>query len=126
MKSKEELRQVINLVREFKGSLTLSYIPQSKMQTPEKVYSLYYGGWNKIEIDDFYRNGKDFIEISESNIDEIIDKVYDCLSDNIGNCIMDALTNLELDDTDLKYFDRDPELFKKFQDEVLRLKNNCN
>ena len=122
---KQEIRDLILLVQKYNGYLTLSYIPQNKIKTPEDTYGLYYGGWTKIEIDKSYRNfgsGVDINDLNSKTIDKAIDDIYTSLNESIGKHIGQALTNLNLDYEDLKYFDRDLELFKKFQDEVRKLK----
>ena len=120
--TKEKLKDLLLLVKQFDGNLTLSYIPKSKIYSVEEVYNLYYSGWNKIEIGLYYNSCEECIEMSNSNIDIIVDKIYDKLTDSVGEFIIPALNNLGLDDVYLKYFDREPELFIKFQEEVLRLK----
>lgn len=122
---KDKLKELIKLVQQFKGYLTLSYIPSSVLDSTKKVYGIYYGGWTKIEIGNSYRDQGEqfsFIDITDENIDDIVDKIYKTLNDSIGNEILQAIDNLKLDTEDLKYFDRDPELFKNFKKEVRKLK----
>ena len=120
--TKKKIKDLVKLVREFDGVLTLNFIPESTIYSTEELNGLYYGGWTHMEIGKYYRNSGECIEITDSNINKIVDKICDCLSDNVGECILKALKNMELDDVNLKYFDREPKLLKKFQKEVLRLK----
>ena len=121
---KDEIKEMIRLIRQFNGQASFSFIPSKKIYSTEDLYGLYYGGWNKIEVGKYFRSGSDFFEIDDSNIDEIVDKIYKKLSDDVGECILKALENLGMDDCNLKYFDRDEAELKKFQEEVLRLKKN--
>lgn len=121
---KEKLKQMIDLVIELNGSLTLSYIPPYKIETPEEAYGIYYSGWNRIEISKNYymvagRSG----EIKDIGIEKLVDNVYELLDTCVGNCIMKALDNFDLDAEVLKYFDRDEDLYNKFKTEVKRLKS---
>jgi hypothetical protein len=122
---KQEIRNLILLVQKYNGYLTLSYLPQREIETPERCQGLYYGGWAKMEIGNSYRNfagGVDIDKLNSETIDKAVDDIYNSLNGCIGKEIGQALTNLELDYEDLKYFDRDPELYKKFKKEVSRLK----
>ena len=124
---KREIRDLILLVKKYNGYLTLSYIPASEIKTTSKAASLYYGGWAKIEIGHSYRNfcgGVSIDELNSETMDKAVDDIYTCLNESIGEHIGQALTNLNLDYEDLKYFDRDPELYKKFKAEVRKLKKN--
>ena len=119
---KNKIKELITLVRQFNGFLTLSYTPSSVLKSTKSLYGIYYGGWSKIEIGEYYTNRGEHIEITDANVDEIAEKIYNVLSDCVGYEIMQALDNLKLDAEDLKYFDRDLELFKKYKKEVRRLK----
>jgi hypothetical protein len=124
---KQEIHNLIKLVQRFNGNLSLSYIPQKKIKTPGDTYGLYHCGWSKIEIGDYYRCGPLYIEnLCDKTIDKAVDDIYITLNDCIGKHIDQALTNLNLDYEDLKYFDRNLPLFQKFQDEVQRLKQQEN
>jgi hypothetical protein len=123
--SKEQIKQTLEMVFNLNGSLTISYIPSSRI-TPEGCYNLYYGGRYKMEIyPEYYRDGSCNLETYEDlgGIDAVIDRIYNNLEDNIGDFIIPALDNLKLDDSDLKYFDRDLDLFNKFKQEINKLKN---
>ena len=124
MITKEKLKQTIELIIELNGSLTLSYVPSSDLKNPKGPYGWYYGGSNKIEISrEFYRAGRLFERIEDlGGVDFVVDDCYKLLTDSVHDYIFPALNNLGLDDTDLKYFDRDKELFKKFKNEINRLK----
>jgi hypothetical protein len=120
---KIRIKELIKIVQEFHGSVRLTYIPQSVIDSTEKLHELYYSGWYELGIGKFYNNNRtELVEITDSNIDEIVDEIYECLSNSVGNEIFKALDNLKLDTEDIKYFDRDPELFEKFKKEVLKLK----
>jgi hypothetical protein len=125
MISREKIFQSVELVRELNGSLSLSYIPSSVLDSSKSVGELYYGGWTKMEVSKTYFNDYGGLDgkIDKIGLNRIIDHIYDRLQDSIGPFIMKALENLNLDDSDLKYFDRDPQLFKRFQEEVLKLKS---
>jgi hypothetical protein len=123
---KIKIKELIKSVRDFNGYLELNYVPSSTLKSTEELASLYYSGARKISLGECYHNGREFVDITESNIDEIVDKVYNTLMDNITYEINQALENLELGDTYIKYFDREPEMYNKFQKEVLRLKELKN
>lgn len=123
MITKERLKQTIELVQELQGELNLIYTPSKVLDSVKDVYNLYYSN-RKITIGSgYYNRGSEYIEFTNNNIDEIVDKIYDVIKDDISDYIMKSLENLELSIEHLKYFDREPELFKKFKDEVLKLKN---
>lgn len=124
MISKDKLRETLLNIRELNGTITLYYVPLNTINSVKDVYGLYYSGRRKIEIGKYLSTGIEYIEITDKNSDEIVDKVYALITDDIGDFIMKALTIMKLDDVDLKYFDREPELFKTFQETVLKLKNN--
>jgi hypothetical protein len=125
---KEEIKTLINLVRKFHSEFKIHYIPLKTIYSAEKLYDLYYGGAYTIIIsskcvsyyktDDWHR-----VDITNSNIDKIADRIYNLLSDNVQDDIVKAIENLGKEGEILKYFDRDKKLFKKFQAEVLRLKD---
>ena len=122
MVNKEELKQLILLNLKFQGELKLSYIPESVIHDIEECGSLYYGGWRRIELGQSYHRKGEFVDITDDNIDTIVDEIYDVLSNSIGNEILQALENLEWEAEELKYFDRDKKAYNKFKKEVLRLK----
>jgi len=125
MLTKEKIKEMIQTVQEFNGMITLNYVPESTLYSTEELEGLYYSGQNKLEISKYYRTGFESKKINKDNFDEIVDDVYNKLNDNIGPHIIQALENLDLDQEGeyIKYFDREPELLKKFQEEVLKLKN---
>ncbi|SRR6266403_1712598 len=120
--TKDKLRDAILSVRSINGMITLYHVPMKTIYSAESVYNLYYSGRNKIEIGSYFSTGREYKDVTDSNFDEIIDKIYDLLSDDVGDYIMKALDDMELEDTYLKYFDDEPELFKTFQETVLKLK----
>lgn len=123
MITKERLKQTIELVQELQGELNLIYTPSKVLDSVKDVYNLYYSN-RKITIGSgYYNRGNEYIKFTNNNIDEIVDKIYDVIKDDISDYIMKSLENLELSIEYLKYFDRELELFKKFKDEVLKLKN---
>ena len=123
--TKEKIKNLILSVQEFQGYLTLNYFPISDLYLDEKVYNLYYSGFDKIEIGKYFTHSLtgNITEITPSNIDEITDKVYNLLIQDVSWFIQPALENLKLDFEDLKYFENNTKKFKKFQNEVLKLKN---
>lgn len=126
MVTKEELKKTIDLITKLKGSLTLSYLPVSKIETPKDCYNLYYGGFCKMEIyPELYRDGSCNISTYEElgGVDVVIDRIYSNIKDDISPYIMTALNNIGGDDTTIKYFESEPEMYQKFKNEVLRLKN---
>ena len=125
MITKEKIKSLIENVLLINGTLTINYVPESVIYSENKLYSLYYSDSPTIEICRYqYLDEELSFDITSSNIDDIVDIIFNKLNDNISIYINEALDNLGLDDCDLKYFDDEPELFKKFQDEVLKLKNN--
>lgn len=125
MITKEKIKSLIENVLLVNGTLTINYLSESVIYSEQKLYNLYYGGLPNMEINRYqYLDEESSFDITNSNIDDIIDIIFNKLNDDISIYINEALDNLGLDDCDLKYFDDEPELFKKFQDEVLKLKNN--
>ena len=122
--NKDKIKNLVEAVREFDGSLSLGYVPESVIHSTEEVYGLYYSGWAKMELGkNYFRTSTtETVKVTDDNVDEIVDTIHKLLVDNIGDFIMKALENLNLEDTDLKYFDRDLELYMKFKQEVSRLK----
>ena len=122
---KEEIKDLVQLVRQANGVLTLAFIPQSTIFSAQELYNLYYSGWSRIEIGSKYVCGSsESIEITDENVDSIVDKIHAIMADDVGDYINKALTNLGMDDTQVKYFksEGEEENLKKFQDEVLKLK----
>lgn len=124
---KEEIKDLVQLVRQANGVLTLAFIPQSTIFSTQELYNLYYSGWSRIEIGSKYVCGSsESIEITDENVDSIVDKIHAIMADDVGDYIHKALTNLGMDDTQIKYFKSEGEEekvnLKKFQDEVLKLK----
>jgi hypothetical protein len=126
MITREELKETIKSVKKIGGHLKLQYIPKTDLNSTQRLNELYYGGQRKIEIGKFYHNYwskmGDFVEITDNNFEAILDEVYLAMKNNIASCLFQAMENMGLDDTDLKYFDRNLELYKKFKAEVLKLK----
>jgi hypothetical protein len=121
--TKEEIRQTIALIRKNGGELKLNYIPSEYLNDTEELCGLYYGGSPNIEIGKYYRNYSEFIEITDDNLEEVINKIYDVLTDSIKDEFHQAFKNFEWAYEELKYFDDEKENYQKFKDEVLRLKN---
>ena len=129
MITKEQLKQTIELVFLLKGQLTLSYLPSSIIETTEGCYNLYYGGYKKMEIHpEYYRDGSCSLSTYKElgGVDAVIDRIYQNIQDDISSYIMTALNNIGADDTTVKYFDREPELYERFKNEVYKLKNKTN
>lgn len=125
---KNELKKTILFVSKIGGELKLRGLSINGISTPEKCYNLYYGGGSVTSITiwkcyENYDSKLNHVEITDENIDQIVDEVYSCLSSNINDIIEKALINIgESGEFEtLKYFDRDIELFNKFKEEVKRL-----
>ncbi len=123
MISKEKLKEMIVGIRELNGLLTLGHIPRNYIYSARRMYEIYYSGKDKIEVGKYFENGAESILIKNENLDEIVDKIYVLLIDDIGKQIGEAIDIMKLHDNELKYFDREPEQFKKFQEIVLKLKD---
>ena len=127
---KQELKRTILLVSKIGGELKLKGISINSIDTPEKCYNLYYvGSGTNITIwkcYDNYESKLNHVEITEDNIDQIVDEVYSCVSGNIHSYIKQALINIGEDGEfeTLKYFKRDLELFDKFKNEIYKLSSN--
>lgn len=125
MITKDKIKSLIENVLLINGTLSINYLPETVIYSESILYNLYYTGPYSIEINRYqYLDEETSFDITNSNIDDIVDIIFNKLNDNIIIYIKEALDNLGLDDCYLKYFDDEPELFKKFQDEVLKLKNN--
>jgi len=125
--TKEELKQSILLIRKNGGELNFNYIPSEYLNDTQELYELYYGGSPKIKIGEkYYVYEGDYIEITEDNLEEVINKIYDVLNDSIKDEFHQAFENFEWEYEELKYFDDEEENYQKFKDEVLRLKNEKN
>lgn len=123
--SKDDIVRMMELVSKMKGSLTLSYLNISDLDNPKKCYSLYYGGYPKMEIyPDMYRDGRCNLSTFDElgGMDWVVDRVYRNLKDDVSNLVVPALEKLGLDDTNMKYFDRDSELYREFINEIKMLK----
>lgn len=123
--NKEEIKNLIINVRKLDGVFECRYIPEEMLYSIENLHDLYYGGACKIHVGMWYSDHKthEDIDNNEDNLDYIVEKFYNCLQTDIREYINNALTNLKLEGEALKYFDSDPELYKEFKNEVLRLKN---
>lgn len=113
------------MIRELGGEVTLHYVPEDVLDSPERLYELYYGGPNRIEIGRrYYRNSgcANLTEITDGNLEGIVDQIAQCLEGDVGPQIQEALRNFGKEGELLKYFDREPELLHKFRGEVLKLK----
>ena len=78
MITKKELKQLILLNEKAEGYLQLSYLPESSIKDTEGAYSIYYGGWRQMNIGTYYSAPHSEFrdaEITEENIDKIIDSV---------------------------------------------------
>src|ERR1035437_3029405 len=93
----EELKQTILSVIKLKGVLTLNYVPSEYLDSTKQLYGLYYSGSNKIEIGEYYICDRDYGEVKDDNIDEIVSEIYNKLNNNIKDAISDALDNLEME-----------------------------
>lgn len=123
---KEEIKNLVQLVSQANGLLTLAFIPQSTLFSTKELYNLYYSGWSRMEIGKNFVCGSESVEITDESLDSVVDKIHAIMADDVGDYINKALINLGMDDTQLKYFEHDgdeeKENLKKFQDEVLKLK----
>jgi hypothetical protein len=123
---KQDIKNLIELICKFDGEFTLYYIPSSYLYDTKRLYSLYYGGLEKIVIrKNFLYILNQFFEFEDNDIDDVVEKLYEILSDDINEYINNALLELEMPDEYLKYFDRDgmKEKYEKFKNKVLELKN---
>jgi hypothetical protein len=121
--TKDKIKQLININKEFNGQITLKYVHESSIYSTEEMSCLYYGHVNKMIIDNYYTNDSVRIEITTESINGIVDIIYEHLSNNVYQYILQTIKNLNLADEDLKYFDTTHNLFVKFQQEVIRLKS---
>ncbi len=126
--TKEEIKSLLELLKKSNGELTIKYIPESTLYDTKELYDLYYGGSKKIIIsgNHFMKNYGEITDITESNLDEIVDKIYDIMIDNISGHIFKVFKNLHWEFEELKYFDHDKKTYNKFKKEVLKLKNITN
>lgn len=125
MKSKEEILNILNIIRNINGSLTVYYIPESYIYDTKKCYDLYYSGANKFIIDKkYFEYNSEFIEITDNNLNKIVDKIIDILKNDIYEYLHKAVSNLKLEYEDFKYFENNKKTHKKFINEVLKLKND--
>jgi len=123
MITKEDIKSLINLILKFDGEATLSHIPKDTINSTLKLYELYYGGWSKISIGKYCRyEGKNSFEVTNENINSVVDDIYKLLKECVGNEIFIALDYLDLEPEELKYMDREKETYTKFKKEVRRIK----
>ena len=125
--SKDDIVRMMDLITKMNGSITLSYLNISDLDSPKKCYNLYYGGFSKIEIyPDMYRDGR--CNLSTFNelggVECVVDRVYENLKNDVSKLIIPTIEKLGLDETTMKYFDRDPGLYEKFINEIKILKNS--
>ncbi len=122
--TREDIRSIIEFTSKNGGSYTCTYIPKEEL-TPDNCESLYYGGASEIRINS---NGfsirHECVTMDEVGIDKAIEKIYDILKDNIGAELHQAMKNLQWEYEELKYFDRHPENFEKFKNEINRLRRD--
>lgn len=120
----EDIKSIIEFTKKNGGNYTCTYIPGSEL-TPENCNSLYYGGASEIRINATgfsvrheYKTFKDYGE------EKAIDRIYEILKDNIGGELHQAMSNLDWEYEELKYFDRDTGQFEKFKNEINKLRRD--
>jgi len=131
---REDIKSIIEFTKKNGGNYTCTYIPGSEL-TPENCNSLYYGGASEIRINATgfsvrheYVTFKDYADSivysSENGEEKAIDRIYEILKDNIGAELHQAMSNLEWEYEELKYFDRDTGQFEKFKNEINKLRRD--
>lgn len=139
MYSREEIKNLINTIKKFRGEFIFNYVKEKYLYDIEELYHLYYGRGDTVTIGrDYYsinqnikrivENPKIYDENSpiyhtpEIDIEGAIDELETIFKDNISYFITDALYNLNFQAEELKYFDSHKKSYNKFKKEVLRLK----
>lgn len=125
MITKEKIREFITLNRELGSSISFPIIESDVLYDTEKLYLLYYGEGDKINLSKYYHKISergDIFEITDDNLSEVVDRVYDELNDSIAKELHATFNKFGWEYEELKYFDDYPKKYKRFKKEVLRLK----
>jgi hypothetical protein len=121
MINKEKLRQAIILSKELKGTLSLMFIPKISLYSTKDLSNLYYDGVKKIETGVYLNGNPNFIKLTDANLEEVVEKIYEMMINDIHTHVLQALTNLKWKVEEIKNFEYSPDKYKIFQEEVLRL-----
>jgi len=125
MITKEKIREFIILNRQLGSSISFPIIESKVLYDTEELYNLYYGEGDKINIGKYYHKLSDsgnILEITDDNLSEVVDKLYDELRDSIGAELHATFKKFKWEYEELKYFDDNSKKYEKFKTEVLRLK----
>ena len=125
MITKEKIREFITLNRELGSSISFPIIESDVLYDTEKLYHLYYGDGDKINLGKYYHNISErgeIFEITDDNLSEVVDRVYEDLKDSIAKELHATFEKFGWEYEMLKYFDDEPKKYERFKKEVLRLK----
>ena len=121
MVNKEKLKKAILLAKELNGTLSLMHIPKINLYSTKDLSDLYYEGVKKVETGVYLNGNPNFIQLTNTNLDEVVDKVYVIMQNDIHTHVLQALKNLNWKVEEIKNFEYTPEKYKQFQEEVLKL-----
>lgn len=125
--TKEEIKQIIiGITLIPSSSFKFTYLLLEDVSDVEKCYNCYYGGGNELVIYNSihnnkvilvdYRNGSDNEFITDSNVDEISERIFGYIQNNITDYLGIALQTScgDSEYEHLKYFGEEPKKFTIF------------
>jgi len=75
----------------------------------------------KVETGIYLNGNPNFIKLTDTNIEEVVDKIHETMVDDIHTHVLQAIQNLNWKVEEIKNFEYNPDKYKSFQEEVLKL-----